>query len=103
VGFAPFLVPKGLEALETFTLVGTFGVAKLTAFLAAAVTGVGTALGGTTSGAGLAGSFSFVSGLSVRLGFLVGGPPYFTTRVGFGCTLTTERAGGISAIGVLGI
>jgi hypothetical protein len=102
-GFAPFLVANGLEAFETFTLFGMLGVAKVTAFFAAAVTRVATALGGT-SGAGLAGNFNFIEGLSVRLGFLIGGPPYLTPRVSFGgCTLTTGKAGGASVIGVLGI
>ena len=82
-------------------MVGAFGVAKLTAFLA---TDVGKVLGGTTSGEGLAGNFNFVGGLSVRLGFLVGGALYFTTRVGFEvCILTTGKTGGASETGVLGI
>lgn len=103
-GFAPFLVANGREALGTFGFVGMFGVAKLTALLAAAVTGVGRILGGTTSGAGLAGNFSFANGLSGRPDFLIGGPPYFTARASFGgCTLTTGKTGGASVIGVLGI
>jgi len=101
-GFAPFLVAKGLEAFGAFTLAG-LGVAKVTALFAATVTR-GTALGGTTSGAGLAGNFNLVDELSVRLGFLVRGPPYLTPRANFGgCTLTTGKTGGTSVIGVLGI
>ena len=92
----------GLDpALDIFTFEGTAGAMKLTAFLAASVAGNFL---GTASATGLAGTFSLVGGLKVKLGFLVGGPPDLMALVTLGgLTLTTGKIGGVSVTGVLGM
>lgn len=88
---------------------GTFGgisvLAKATTFLGASTTGVAGCgiFTEMASGSGLAGSLSFVGGLSVTREDLIGGPPDLMTLGALTGTLTAGNGAAFSITGVLGI